>query len=150
MDRLLAEVPSGVERADVLLELAYTSYSGDPAHRRALRPRPRRGTGDAARQSGIWAHRSAFHLWQADAVTHLADARRALDLADQVGDAGLIAVSIARVRFGEYTPGSRPRAFSSGASSSKSVTIASGFREPPLQQARVLMRLGQLDEARRA
>ena len=74
IDRLLGEVPSGVERADVLLELASAWYSGDPRSKVELCDEALvEATGDPARQSGIWAQRSALQFL---AARHSRAARR--------------------------------------------------------------------------
>ena len=151
LDRLVVEVPAGVERADVLLELASTSYAGDPRSKIDLCDSALlEATGDPARQSGIWAQRSPFHFWQADGLTHLADARRALHLADQVGDARLIAISIARVALaesfaGQLTPGLVERGVDLEVRHDLALEY---FETPRYVQARVFMRLGQLGHAR--
>ena len=151
IDRLLGEVPFGVERADVLLELASASYSGDPRSKVELCDEALvEATGDPARQSGAWAQRSALHFWGADIPSQLADARRALQLADQVGEARLVAISIGRVALAEsYAAQITPGLLERGVDLEVRHGLALEYDESPRYfMARMLMRLGRLDESR--
>ena len=151
IDQLLGEVPSGVERADVLLELASAWYPGDPRSKVELCDEALvEATGDPARQSGIWAQRSAHDSWVADIPAQLADARKALHLADQVGDARLIAVSIARVALAEsYAAQITPGLIERGVDLEVRHGLALEYEESPRYfMARKLRGLGRLDQSR--
>ena len=153
MDRLLAEVPSGVERADVLLELAYTSYSGDPRPSSSSATAPssrRRETRRDSRASGridplfTSGRRMRSRTWPMPGGRLTSPTRSETRVS--------IAVSIARVRLGEsYAGQPTPGLLERGVELEVRHHLASEYFESPrYAQARVLMRLGQLDEARRA
>ena len=88
LERLLAEVPSGVERSDLLFELGSTLQGG--SSRRASRCTTRRSARPATTTPvvhGSWPAAASTHLLAADVPAALADARAALDRAERVGDA---------------------------------------------------------------
>jgi ATP/maltotriose-dependent transcriptional regulator MalT len=97
LEQLRAEIPTGAERADVLLELALlrrvTSTEMIALCDEALAEVPT----DDVRASRILAYRSFIRLFQADVRQGLVDARAALERAERVGDPTLLAVAIARI-----------------------------------------------------
>ena len=93
---LLPQVPSGVERADVLLELLRT-LSGDRRMRRDLFDRALvEAAEDDVRTARLLNYRAGFRLWDGHVSAGLADARAALDSAERAGDPALLAAAIAR------------------------------------------------------
>jgi DNA-binding CsgD family transcriptional regulator len=110
LEQLLTETDSGVERADVLFELAST-FRGRRARLIELCDEALvHAAGDDVRQVKILALRAGFNIWATDVRAGLANARTALELAERVGDPRLLATAIARVGLfetyaGEVTPG---------------------------------------------
>ena len=110
LEQLLAEVPPGVERADVLFELASVREATIPTLIELCDEALADAGGDDARSARILAFRAWFHLLEADVQAALADARAALEKAERVGDPALLAAAIARVGqvetwAAEITPG---------------------------------------------
>ena len=96
LQELLPQVPSGVERADVLLELLRT-LSGDRRMRGDLFDQALVAAAeDDVRSARLLNYRAGFQLWDGDVSAGLADARAALDSAERAGDPGLLAAAIAR------------------------------------------------------
>ena len=109
LEQLLAEVPSGVERADFLLVLISMLSSGTTMVERCDAALAE-ADDDDARAARILAFRCWGYLLEGDVGAALADARAALEAAERVGDPILIAVAIGRVGqaemwAGEVTPG---------------------------------------------
>ena len=110
LEELLAELPSGLERADVLLELATTRKDDLPKMVALCDEALAAAAGDDARCTRILAYRSWAYLFEADIDAALRDARAALRAAEQVGDPTLLTVAIAQVatvetRAADITPG---------------------------------------------
>jgi DNA-binding CsgD family transcriptional regulator len=150
LQQVLPEVPPGVERADVLLELAWTRRLGAPAIIELCGTALAEAAGDDARSARILAYRSGMRLFEADVRGGLADARAALERAERAGDPTLLAAAIARIGHaeawaGEITPGLLER----GAEIEERLGLALGYLESPgASLARLLIRLGELDRAR--
>jgi DNA-binding CsgD family transcriptional regulator len=109
LEGLLRDVPSGVERSDILFELART-HQADLPRLMELCDEALAEADDDARTARILAHRSALRLYQADVRGSLVDGRAALERAERVGDPTLLATAIARVGHAEVwaaevTPG---------------------------------------------
>jgi DNA-binding NarL/FixJ family response regulator len=110
LEELLAHVPPGVERADVLLELVTTHRGNIPMLIGLADEALAEAAGDDARSAEILAARGFVHLNAANARAALADTRAALERAERAADPTLLAVAIAhagRVEMwtAEITPG---------------------------------------------
>jgi DNA-binding CsgD family transcriptional regulator len=108
LTELLQEVPSGVERADVLFELALTRRANAPRIIELCNEALAEAGSDEVRSTRILAYRSFMRLFQADVREGLVDARAALARAEQVGDPKLLAVAIARVGHAEVWAAETP------------------------------------------
>jgi DNA-binding CsgD family transcriptional regulator len=111
LEQLLLEASPGTERADILFELAITRGVGNPP---AFATLYEQAWPDVEEDDARFARWLAFRAWarlmESDNVSALADARRALEKAERVGDPELVAMVIARVGqiemwAGEVTPG---------------------------------------------
>jgi len=150
LEQLLAEVPPGVERADVLLGLIMTQRP-DPDTRISLCDDAlAEAAGDDARSARILSFRSGYDLYAADARAALADAYAALEKAERAGDPFLLAAAIARAgqaeSYGaEFTPGLLER----GVEIEERLGPVVQYQESPRYAlARLLMRRGEIDAAR--
>lgn len=150
LDQLLSEVPSGVERAEVLLARIFT-LSGDSLELVALCDQALvAAAGDDVRTARILALRAWVHLMKADVRASLADARTALENAERAGDPPLLAAVIGRLAqteswAAEVTPGLLER----GAEIEERLGLALDLRESPrLYLPRLLMRQGEIDRPR--
>jgi DNA-binding CsgD family transcriptional regulator len=150
LEGLLAEVPSGVERADVLLALAPTLRGGAPAMIDLCEQALAEASADDARAARILAMRSWLHVIDLDPPAALVAGRAALEKAERVGDPSLVAMAIgylgvAESLAGEPTPGLLER----GAEIEERQGLVLEYHESPrLALARLGMRLGELDRAR--
>jgi DNA-binding CsgD family transcriptional regulator len=150
LEQLLTEVPSGVERADVLFALALTFGPGVPAMIELCDEALVEAAGDDARSARVLAFRSIVHLNAANVPAALADARAALEKAEATGDPTLLAVSIAHVGqaetwAAEITPGLLER----GAELEERFGLVLEYSDSPrVFLARLLTRLGEIDRAR--
>jgi DNA-binding CsgD family transcriptional regulator len=148
LEQLLTEVPSGVERADILLVLISMLSPGRSMVERCDAALAEAG-GDDARAARILGFRSWGYLLEGDVGTALADARGALEAAERAGDPVLIAVAIGRIGqaemwAGEVTPGLLER----GTEIEERLGLSLEFMESPhVMLARLLMRRGELDRA---
>jgi DNA-binding CsgD family transcriptional regulator len=110
LEQLLDEVPSGVERSDLLVELG-TTFRVDRLGAVALYDEAlSEARGDDARCAWILASRSLHKLLAADIPAARDDARASLDRAERAGDEVLIASAIGRLVHaetyaGDITPG---------------------------------------------
>ncbi len=150
LDQLLTEVPSGVERADVLFALASTFRADSATMMDLFDEALAQAVDDDPRSVRILALRSLFRLLAADVPAALVDARAALERAERVGDPTLIAAAIARVGHAEtwagvITPGLLER----GAEVEERLGLELEFVESPrVWLGRQLMRLGEIDRPR--
>ena len=150
LEGLRAEAPSGVERADVLFELALTFGPQLAAMIDLCDESLAEAAGDDARSARVLAFRSLVRLNQANVHAALADARAALEKAERTSDGELLAVSIARVGqvetwSAEITPGLLDR----GAQIEESHGLVLEYNQSPrVYLARLLARLGELGRAR--
>ena len=110
LEHLLGEVPSGVERADVLFALAATRQRDAPTLVLFCDEALAEAVGDDMRSARLLAYRSWAHMFEGDVGAALADARAALQRAERLDDATLLAVAITRVTHAETSPPSSPRA----------------------------------------
>jgi len=149
-EELLTEVPSGVERADVLFGLLMTQRADTPALITFYEQARVEAAGDDTRSARLLAWQMGLHLYQADARAALVDARAALDKAERTGDPFLLAVTIARAGHAEgyaveITPGLLERGVE--------IEEREGFvletdESPRYAFARLLARVGEVDKAR--
>ena len=150
LEQLLTEVPSGVERSDVLLELVRTFTADLPTMLELSDEALAEAAHDDARSSRILAIRAWSHFLRSDVRSALIDARMALEKAERVGDAELIAGAIARVGqmetwAAEITPGLLER----GAEMEERLGLALGFQtSPSMSLARLMTRLGEIQRSR--
>ena len=150
LEELLQEVPHGVERADVLLELARTHRADQPATIALLDDALAEAVADDTRSAQILAYRALYRMIGAQIPEAIADGHAALRKADQVGDPRLLAVTIARAAHlemyaAEITPGLLER----GVEIEERLDLQLEYVESPRAfLARLLMRQGDLDRAR--
>ncbi len=150
LEQLLTEVPSGVERSDVLLALASTFTADTPTQLQLSDEALAEAAYDDARSSRILAFRAWCHLLRTDVPSALIDARMALEKAEHVGDARLIAGAIARLGqmemwAAEITPGLLER----GVAMEERLGLALDYQTSPgVSLARRMTRLGEIQRAR--
>ncbi len=151
LDRLLAEVAPGSERADILVARASTFRASPSRAIELLGEALGDATGDERRCARILAWRAWLRAnsgWElADA---LADARTAVELAARVRDPTLLAIAIAQVGAvetwtGEITPGLLERGVEI---EQRLPHRLEHSQSPRFMLARRLWRLGQVDAAR--
>ena len=150
LEQLLGEVPSGVERADVLLGLVMTYRGNTPMLIGLADEALVEAADDDARAAWILACRGLVYLDGANARAALADARAALEKAERAGDPTLLAVAIAHAGraetwSAEITPGLLER----GAEIEEQLGLELEYSNSPrFALARLLERLDELDRAR--
>ena len=150
LEELLREIPLGVERADVLLELARTHRAHQPATIALLDAALTEADADDGRSAQILAYRALYRLIGAEIPESIADGRAALERAERAGDPALVAVTIARAAHlelyaAEITPGLLER----GVEIEERLDVTLEYVESPrVFLARLLMRQGDLDRAR--
>ncbi len=108
LDELLQEAPPGVERADLLFELALTRKANAPRIIELCNEALAEAGSDDVRSTRILAFRSFMRLFQADVREGLVDARAALERAEEIGNPTLLAVAIARVGHAEVWAAETP------------------------------------------
>ncbi|HUK95749.1 MAG TPA: AAA family ATPase [Gaiellaceae bacterium] len=147
---LLAEVPPGVERSDVLFGLALTQRADTPVLDAFYEQARAEAAGDDARLARILAWQMGIHLYRADARAALVDARAALEKAERAGDSYLLAVTIARAGHAEaYADEVTPGLLERGVEIEEREGLLLETDESPRYSfARLLARLGELDKAR--
>ena len=150
LTELLQEAPSGVERADVLFELALTRRANAPRIIELCNEAFAEAGSDEVRSTRILAYRSFMRLFQADVREGLVDARAALERAEKIGDPTLLAVAIARVGHAEVwaaetpTPGLVER----GAEIEVRLGLSLEYYESPrVALARMLGGAGEIERA---
>jgi DNA-binding CsgD family transcriptional regulator len=150
LEQLLADVRHGVERADLLFELASTLATAPHTLIELLDEALEEAAGDDVRLVRILGYRAWIRVFQADISTALPDARAALEKAELVGDPALIAAVIGQVataegRAGELTPGLLER----GVEIEDRLGLVLGYGESPsVSLSRRLVGFGELDRAR--
>ena len=150
LEELLPGVPRGLERADVLFELASTLRANPETMIELLTEALTDADGDDARVARILGYRGWIRVFEADIHGALDDTRTALAKAELVGDQALIAMEIGHVataegRAGEFTPGLLAR----GVEIEEREGLALEYGESPSASlSRRLAGLGKLDEAR--
>jgi DNA-binding CsgD family transcriptional regulator len=150
LEELLLTVPHGVERADVLFELASTLSTAPPTLIELLTAALAEAEGDDARLARILGYRGWIRVFEADIGGALEDTRAALEKAELVGDPALIAMEIGHLaaaegRAGEFTPGLLAR----GVEIEEREGLVLEYGESPSASlSRRLAGLGELDRAR--
>jgi DNA-binding CsgD family transcriptional regulator len=150
LERTLTEVPEGLERSDVLFELASTLKADPQTTIQFLDEALANAAGDEAREARILAYRGWIRVFQADIDEALVDTRAALDKAERVGDPALVAVIIGHVaiaegRAGDFTPGLVER----GVELEQRLALELQYNESPsVSLSRRLCGQGELDRAR--
>ena len=150
LEGLLREIPQGVERADVLLELARTHRAHQPATIALLDDALTEAEADDGRSARILAYRALYRLIGAEIPEAIADGHASLERAERAGDPALLAVTIARAAHlelyaAEITPGLLER----GVEIEERLDLPLEYVESPrVFLGRLLMRQGDLDRAR--
>ena len=150
LEQILAEVPEGLERSDVLFELASTLRADPQTTIERLDEALANAAGDEIRQARILAYRGWIRVFQADIDAALVDTRAALEKAERIGDPALIAaiighVAIAEGRAGDFTPGLVER----GVEIEQRLALQLQYHESPsVSLSRRLAGQGDLDRAR--
>lgn len=149
LEQLLGEVPSGVERADVLLGLVMTYRGNTPTLITLADEALVEAADDDARSAWILASRSLVHLDGANARAALADARAALEKAERTGDPTLVALAIAHAGRAEtWTAEVTPGLLERGAEIEERLGLAlEATASPRYALARLLGRLDEIDRA---
>jgi ATP/maltotriose-dependent transcriptional regulator MalT len=150
LELLLAIVPPGLEKADVLIELAVTQIGGPRANIEQCDQALIEAEGDDSRSATILTLRAGNHLVEGDARAGLDDARAALEKAERVGDPVLLARTIAylgqaETYHDEITPGLLERAVE--IEERLGLELDWNF-SPRYVLGRRLMRLGETDRVR--
>jgi DNA-binding CsgD family transcriptional regulator len=96
-EQLLAEMPGGVERSDVLYALATTGRADLPTRIRLCGEAAKEAAGDDVRLVPILGFRAISRWVHGDVPGALLDARDGLERAERVGDPPLLATAISRV-----------------------------------------------------
>ena len=151
LQELLPQVPSGVERADVLLELLQT-LSGDRWMRRDLFDEALDAAAeDDVRSARLLNFRAGLQLWDGEVSAGLAGARAALASAERAGDPGLLAAAIARTGTLElYACDVTPGLLERGAEIETGYGLKLEYWASPHHElARLLMRSGETGSSRK-
>ena len=150
LDQLLAEVPAGTERADILVARLWT-WRGDIPGLVALSEEALEvASGDEVRSARILALLTWVHLMKADVTASLAAGRAALEKAERAGDPALLASVIGRLAQAEswgaeVTPGLLER----GAKIEEELGLVLDLRDSPSHYIpRLLMRQGEIHRPR--
>jgi DNA-binding CsgD family transcriptional regulator len=150
LEQLLDEVPSGVERADILFALATTRAFAAPTLVGLCDEALAEVPGDDTRAARLLAYRSWAHMFEGDVRSALVDARAALERAERVSDPGPTAVAIARVAQAEaYTAERSHGLIERGVEIEEGQALSLEYYESPrVALTRHLMGIGELDRAR--
>jgi DNA-binding CsgD family transcriptional regulator len=148
--RLLADVPAGGERADVLFALASARTLEIPAIIEICEEAMREAAGDDARCTRILAFLSWTKLLAGDVPGALADARSGLEKAERLGRPEPLARALGRIAAletwtTEITPGLLERAVALEEQLARPLEY---WESPTMAFGRHLVQLGQLDRAR--
>jgi ATP/maltotriose-dependent transcriptional regulator MalT len=95
LELLLEEAPPGLERADILFELAVSQVGGVRLQIERCDEALAEAGDDDIRSARILALRGGVHLLEADAVAALSDARAAVERAERARDPTVLALAIA-------------------------------------------------------
>jgi ATP/maltotriose-dependent transcriptional regulator MalT len=150
LEPLLVDTPPGLERSDVLYELALSQAEGLRTQVERCDAALDEAEDDDTRSARILALRAGSHLIAANVDAALADARVAIDKAERAGDATVLAQAIAWAGQaenyrGEPTPGLLERGLQ--LESALGLELEWNW-SPSYALGRRLMRLGETDHAR--
>jgi DNA-binding CsgD family transcriptional regulator len=150
LEELLAEVPRGRERADVLFGLALLQRADLPATTRLCEEALLEAEDDDAAGAEIIAFLGWMRVREGDIRGALVHARAQLEKAERVGDPVLLARAIARVTTAEtlacdVTPGLIERGVAIEQRLGRSLEL---HESPTAAHVRLLISLGELDRAR--
>jgi len=150
LDELLAEVPPGEQRADVLFTLARVRRADLPTLARWCESALAEAGDDHRRAAEILVYLSWVRLLEGRVRDALAHARAALANAEHTGDDELLARAIARVAMAEtWTLEITPGLLERGVAIERSLSRRLEFHESPnVTHARRLMCLSEFDAAR--
>jgi DNA-binding CsgD family transcriptional regulator len=150
LDELLAEVPAGEQRADVLFALARVRSADLPTLARWCESALAESGDDHRRAAEILAYLSWVRLLEGRVRDALAQARAALAHAERAGDDELLARAIARVAMAEtWTLEVTPGLLERGVAIERGLGRPLEFHESPsVTQARRSMCLSDFDAAR--
>ena len=150
LEQLLVEVPPGVERADVLFEMAVTRRADSPTMIKLCGQALAEAMGDDVRSARLLAYRSFAYMFAGDVRRALLDARDALEKAERIADPTLVAAAIARVGQAEtYAAEITPGLLERGAEIEDRLDLSLEYYESPgVALARLQMRLGGVEQAR--
>ena len=150
LEQLLEEAPSGVERAEVLVEMSWP-FSAEPRRwLETLTEALTEASADDAFATLILSYRGAVYCSAGNVAAGLVDARTALDRAERLDDPILLARTITLASIAEWsawtiTPGLLER----GVEIERSLGIALDWSESPRWQwAFQLMHNGQIEQSR--
>ena len=150
LELLRAEVPPGVERADVLFELARTRRADSSEMIRLCDQALADAAGDDLRCARLLAYQSFAYMFAGDVAQARSSARAALAKAEGVGDAESVALAIARIGQADmFAADASVGILERGAEIELRSALALGYYESPrVALARLLMRIGQVEPAR--
>jgi DNA-binding CsgD family transcriptional regulator len=150
IDELLPEVPSGVERADVLLELMTVAGGDNQLRKELFDEAVAEAAGDDARSVSVLSIRSVLQLWDGEVDAGLAAARFALDRAERGDDPRQVAGAIAHLATVEwYACELSPGLLERGVEIEDRLGVELVYHESPRYElARKAMRFGQTDRSR--
>jgi DNA-binding CsgD family transcriptional regulator len=147
---LLTEVPSGVERADILFALVVTMRGQTVEKIELAEEALANAVDDDARSGQYLAHRMGTHLWNADVPAALADGKAALEKAERLADPALLAVTIGRIGMVEaYAAEVSPGLLERGAEIEERNGLVLEYTNSPLYAlTRLRMRMGETERSR--
>ena len=150
LELLRAEVPPGVERADVLFELARTRRADSSEMIRLCDQALADAAGDDLRCARLLAYQSFAYMFAGDVAQARSRARAALAKAEGVGDAESVALAIARIGQADmFAADASVGILERGAEIELRRALSLGYYESPrVALARLLMRIGQVEPAR--
>jgi DNA-binding CsgD family transcriptional regulator len=150
LERLVTEAAPGLERSDVLFELALAQTGGVELQRERCDAALAEAEGDDVRGARILALRCGNHLLAADAVAALADGHAAVERAERAGDPTVLAQAIAYAGQAETYQGEAGTGLLERGvelESELGLDLEWNF-SPSYVLGRRLMRLGETDRAR--
>jgi|SoiMethySBSTD1v2_1073268.scaffolds.fasta_scaffold27606_5 DNA-binding CsgD family transcriptional regulator len=152
LERLLAESPPGLERSDVLFELAVTQLGSIRLQIERCDAALAEAEDDDLRSARILAVRAGLHLVAVNAVVALTDARAAVVRAERARDPTVLAEVIAYAgRAENYHSEATPGLLERGVELEERLALDLEWNySPSYVFARGLMRLGETDQARAA
>jgi DNA-binding CsgD family transcriptional regulator len=150
LEDLLPDLPTGVERGDVLIELFLTRRVELRVKDELVAEALAEAEGDDARSARILGLQAALCLWNTDAGGALAAARSALERAERSADQRLIASVISRLGLAErYACEITPGLLERGAELEERLRLELEYEDSPRYMlARQLMQMGELDRSR--